>query len=129
MRFFDWLWGNSHIGSLKFLFLTGVFGLIMLALVNGYVYNSAGGSRFLVIAVGVLPVLVIRWAYWSFRRKQLWRWVRAGRTQAIRPVLALAWNRPSLASEFQPVVAAYLQPVTSAARVPEDGETTARSES
>lgn len=107
MRFLDWLLGNSRIGSLKFLLLSGFFGLITLGLVSNYVYDSANNGRFLVTTTGVLPLLLIRWAYWSFRRKQLWRWVRAGDRKAIMPIFTLFQNRPSLVPEFNPILAIY----------------------
>lgn len=109
MRFFDWLWGNSQIGILKFALLSGMFGLMIMSLIDNYVYDSQNGGKVLVIATGTVPLLLIRWAYWSFRRKQLWRWVREGKSKAIRPILALGRWRPSLVKEFQRITAAYLQ--------------------
>ena len=107
MSFFDWLLGNSRLGSLKFLLLSLLFGGFAFFLLDGVMPDSNDYGRFLVVGAGVGPLLLLRWAYWSFRRKQLWRWVRAGSRKAMVPIMSLFQNRPSLVAEFQPIIAIY----------------------
>lgn len=114
MEFFDWLLGKSQIGVLKFALLSGFFGLILLGTLWGFVYESSGGARGLVVAAGAIPLIAKQSIYWSFRRRQLWRWVDEGNRKAPSAILALSWRRPSLAAEFQPVIDFYTAQVQSA---------------
>lgn len=122
MRFLDWLLGNSRLGSLKFLLLSVFFGCLSFGLFVGVLPDSNGYGRFLIIATGVVPLLLIRAAYWSLRRRQLWRWLHVGNRKAMVPIMSLALNRPSLVGEFQPIIAIYREHLFPTTQPVRDGQ-------
>ena len=109
MEFFDWLLGNSRIGWWKTARLSGLLGLIILGLTFGYEYESSGTARGLVILTGVVPVIVIRTVYWSWRRKKLWEGIRRDDQKAWSAAIALFWRRPSLEPEFREATRVHME--------------------
>lgn len=98
MQVFDWLFGKDQIGWLKTALLTGLVGGLIFGLSGGFESTATGTNKFVFIALGLIPVLLARGAYWAWRRKNLRAALTRGDSSAIDAVFALQWRNPALAS-------------------------------
>jgi hypothetical protein len=101
MQFFDWLWGNSQVGWLKTALLSGLFGIVILGLTDGFTSPPVGANKFIFIGLGILPLMLIRGVYWSWRTANLREGLLRNDPRARAAVSALEWRRPKAAAALE----------------------------
>ncbi|MCO4253545.1 hypothetical protein [Pseudarthrobacter raffinosi] len=97
MQLFDWLLGKDQIGWLKTALLSGLFGGIIFGLSGGFA-SSPSANKFILIGLGVIPLLLIRAAYWAWRKESLRTALLRHDPRAQDAVLSLLWRKPEVAS-------------------------------